>query len=124
MIPNHDQFLQAVQDLKKVWIKFYSEPDSGVVERVCAPLAYGPGGGSGDGPSLYWLWDFQSPGPLHTLGLRPKQIVELSLLGESFDASALTETPAPTKAPADRGTDPSPVVVAGDSPVIANPPAP
>ena len=43
MIPKHDQFLAAVAEHKKVSLKFFSQPDAGVVERICAPLAYGLG---------------------------------------------------------------------------------
>jgi hypothetical protein len=124
MISNHAHFTQAVRDLKKVWIKYYSEADSGVLELICAPLSYGPGGGSGDGLNRYWLWDYDSGRSLHTLGLLPQQIVELTLLGETFDPSVLVETPPPQKAATDPGTNPNPVVVAGDQPAEGHGTAP
>ena len=43
MIPNHAQFLAAIKDKKKVCVQFYSKADSGVLDRVCAPMDYGPG---------------------------------------------------------------------------------
>jgi len=45
MIPNHAEFLAAIKDHKKVWLRFYSTPDSGLLDRVCAPMDYGPGDG-------------------------------------------------------------------------------
>ena len=49
MIPNHAQFVEAVTEHKKVRIQYYSEADSGVVDRVCAAVDYGPGSATGDG---------------------------------------------------------------------------
>jgi len=99
MIPNHAQFLQAVQERKKVWITFYSKADSGVLAQACAPLDYGPGSGVQDGLNRYWLWDYASPDGSHTLGLLPQQIVDLNMMGEVFDPTALstesTSSPMP-----------------------------
>jgi hypothetical protein len=96
MIPNHAQFLEASQEHKKVWLRFYSAADSGLLDRVCAPMDYGPGGGIQDGLNRYWLWDYTSNTGSHTLGLLPKQIVELRMLGELFDPAQFAMEP-PTK---------------------------
>lgn len=85
MIPNHTQFIGAIQEKKKVCVRFYSKADSGVLDRVCAPMDYGPGGSVPDGLNRYWLWDYASDTGSHTLGLVPQQIVDLQVLGESFD---------------------------------------
>lgn len=85
MIPSHARFLEAIQERKKVSVRFYSAPDSGVVDRICAPLDYGPGGEFKDGLNRYWLWDYAGATDTHTLGLVPQQIVELQVLGEVFD---------------------------------------
>ena len=89
MIPNHNQFLQAIQDKKKIRVKFYSKADNEVIERICAPLDYGPGGGVLNGLSRYWLWDHA------TLGLLPQQIVDLQVLSEEIDPVQLTGEPWP-----------------------------
>jgi hypothetical protein len=83
MIPNHNQFIEAIHARKKVWVRFYSKADGGVLDRVCAPMDYGPGTES-DGLNRYWLWDYANEGS-HALGLMPKQIVDLRGLGEEFD---------------------------------------
>ena len=85
MIPNHAQFLEALKEKKKVRVQFYSLPDSGVLDHICAPMDYGPGSQSKDGLHRYWLWDYASETGNHTLGLVPQQIVALHPLGEQFD---------------------------------------
>ncbi len=85
MIPNHTQFIAAIREQKKVCVRFYSKPDSGVLDRVCAPMDYGPGGQFSDGLNRYWLWDYAGDAGSHTLGLVSQQIVDLQVLGEVFD---------------------------------------
>ena len=85
MIPNHDRFIEAIKERKKVSVRFYSKADSGVLDRVCAPMDYGPGGSVNDGLNRYWLWVYASNTGSHLLGLMPKQIVELQVIGEEFD---------------------------------------
>ena len=83
MIPNHNDFIQAIQDRKKVRVRFYSKAGNGMSEKVCAPLEYGPGGGVRDGLHRYWIWDQA------TLGLLPQQIVDLKTMGDELDAAQL-----------------------------------
>jgi len=85
MIPNHPRFIEAIQQRRKVNIRFYSQPDHGVLDRVCAPLDYGPGDGPSDGLNRYWLWDYADTTGTPTLGLVPEQIVDLRVLGDVFD---------------------------------------
>ncbi len=94
MIPNHTQFIAAIQDKRKVCVRFYSQPDSGVLDRVCAPVDYGPGGVK-DGLNRYWLWDYASDVGSHTLGLVPQQILDLQVLGEVFDPTEFVLAPSP-----------------------------
>ncbi len=90
MIPNHTHFVEAIQENKKVKVLYYSAPDSGVVDRICAPLDYGPGaGGAPDGVNRYWLLVYSNTGAAQTVGLVPDQIVDLKVLGETFEPSAL-----------------------------------
>lgn len=84
MIPNHPQFIEAIAERKKVRVRFYSTADSGIVERICAALDYGPGAGPYDGLNRYWIWDYARSPNSQTLGLVPKQIVEVRVLGEEF----------------------------------------
>jgi hypothetical protein len=103
MISNHKQFIEAIHTKKKVWLRFYSQADSGVLDRVCAPMDYGPGGESQDGLHRYWLWNYTSSTSPHTLVLAPQQIVDLQVLGEAFDPAQLGETPPQWSIPRDWG---------------------
>jgi len=96
MIPNHAEFLAAINDHKKVWLRFYSTPDGGLLDRVCAPMNYGLGDGIQDGLNRYWLWDYASNTGSHALGLLPQQIVELRVLGDVFDPARFARESSPT----------------------------
>jgi len=85
MIPNHPRFIEALREKKKVRVRFYSPADSGVLDHVCAPMDYGPGGEMKDALNRYWLWDYGSNAGAQTLGLAPQQVVDLQVLGEAFD---------------------------------------
>lgn len=100
MIPNHTQFIAAIQDKRKVYVRFYSQPDSGVLDRVCAPVDYGPGRIK-DGLNRYWLWDYANDVGLRPLGLVPQQILDLQVLGEVFDPTEfiLGTSPVPVAPP-------------------------
>jgi hypothetical protein len=104
MIPNHPRFVEAINEKKKVSVSFYSTADSGVLDRVCAPMDYGPGGGNPDGLNRYWLWDYSGTTATHTLGLLPQQIVDLRVLGELFDPAAFGIKPWPWAIPRNWGT--------------------
>ena len=84
MIPTHKQFIEAIHAKKKVSVRFDSKADNGVVDRVCAPMDYGPGAEFADGLNRYWLWDYASNTAPRTLSLVPQQIVDLQMLGELF----------------------------------------
>jgi hypothetical protein len=116
MIPNHAQFLQAVQEKKKVWVKFYSNADQGVLEQTYAPLGYGPGNGVQDGLNRYWLWNDTSNSGSHPLGLLPPQIVDLQVLGEVFDPAQFALGPWPLAASEKSGLPAAAVAVAVDLP--------
>jgi len=96
MIPNHTQFLEGLKEKRKVRVKFYSKADSGVLDRVCAPLDYGPGIEPKDGLNRYWLWDYATDTGDYTLGLVPQQIADLQLLGEVFDPAEFGVRPSPS----------------------------
>ena len=66
-------------------LRFYSKADNGVLDRVCAPMDYGPGGENQDGLDRYWFWDYTGNPGTRILGLLPQQIVALQVLDEVFD---------------------------------------
>jgi hypothetical protein len=95
MIPNHKQFIEAINEKHKVCLRFYSIADSGVIDLVCAPTDYGPAAGAQDGVNRYWLWDYTSNTGSPVLGLLPEQVLDIRILGEVFDPAELG-TPPPT----------------------------
>ena len=109
MIPKHAQFIAAIQEKKKICVRFYSTADSGVLDRVCAPLNYGPGDGAADALNRYWVWDYTSTKGFHTLGLAPQQIVDLQVLGETFDPAQLCGEPSPVPASPKGDSPPTPI---------------
>ena len=115
MISNHNQFIAAIKEKRKVSVRFYSKADSGILEHVCAPMDYGPGTGDPDGLNRYWFWDYASSTGSHTLGLVPQQIVDLQVLGEGFDPAkfAVGLSPAFIPPPAQS----SPASSAGGHPI-------
>src|SRR5690349_24098146 len=98
MIPNHAQFIDALREKRKVRVRFYSAPDSGVLDRVCAPLDYGPGAETNDGLNRYWFRNYAAENGSCKLGLVPQQIVGLHVLGDVFDPAQLNAHPAPVPA--------------------------
>lgn len=104
MIANHPQFLEAINEKKKVRLRYYSQADSGAIDRVCAPLDYGPGTGFTDGLNRYWLWDYACNTGARTLGLLPPEILELQVLGELLDPAECGGRPWPWALPRDWGT--------------------
>lgn len=116
MIPNHPQFIAAIQSKTKVCVRFYSKPDSGVLDRVCAPMDYGPGENP-DGLNRYWLWDYAGEPGSKTIGLVPQQILDLQVLGEVFDPSEFIIAPATVPASPAVESNPAPAVPADSSKV-------
>jgi hypothetical protein len=109
MIPNHTQFIEAIQEKRKVRVRFYSRADSGVLDRVCGAMDYGPGTGMEDGLHRYWLWNYASNTDAHLLGLLPQEIVELHVLGELFNPAEFGPAPAQWFTPRDWGLPAPPV---------------
>jgi hypothetical protein len=93
MIPNHKQFIEAIKEKHKVCLRFYSRADSGVTDLVCAPMDYGPGADAHDGVNRYWFWDYSSNMGSPTLGLLPEQVLDLRILGQSFDPADFNAPP-------------------------------
>ncbi|TAL07387.1 MAG: hypothetical protein EPO07_00265 [Verrucomicrobia bacterium] len=110
MIPNHQSFIEAIHEKKKVCVRFYSKADSGVLDRVCAPMDYGPGSENQDGLNRYWLWDYASNSGSHVLGLVPQQIVNLQVLGEVFDPAQVENSSPSWTIPRDWPSSPLPTL--------------
>ena len=104
MIPNHNQFIEAIREKKKVCLRFYSIADSGVIDLVCAPLDYGPRTENPDGVNRYWFWDYTSNTGSPTLGLLPEQVLDIRVLGKVFDPAEFGLAPPTWSIPRDWGS--------------------
>jgi len=94
MIRNHQDFIEAIHQTKKIKIVFFSKEDNGDIERTCAPMDYAVGQNIKDNIERYWVWDYDSDTKKHTLGIRPERIKLLVVLDENFDpAEFVTWTP-------------------------------
>jgi hypothetical protein len=99
LTPNHTRFFAAINDKKMVVVRFYSEADHGVLDRICAPMGYGQGSESHDELNRYWLWDYAGTSGSHTLGLLPQEIMDLQVLGDVFDPMQFIIAPVPVFVP-------------------------
>jgi hypothetical protein len=67
-------------------------------------MDYGPGVANQDGLNRYWLWDdSRNPGS-QTAGLLPQEILDLQMLGETFDPAQFNPRPAQWFTPRDWGS--------------------
>ncbi len=89
MIPNHQQFLDAIRERKLIRIVYYSQTDAGTVDRECIPLNYGQELGSGDGVNRYWILDAAGTAGAKPLGLLSDRIVHVHVLGKTFDPETM-----------------------------------
>jgi hypothetical protein len=120
MIPNHTRFIEAIHEKKKVCVRFYSTADSGVLDRVCAPTDYGPGGAVDDELNRYWFWDYAGNLDSHTLCLLSQQIMDLQVLGEVFDPAQLEVRPPRWSIPRDWDPDAQPTKGPNSAPAPGN----
>lgn len=80
-----DKFIQAIKDKNKVRVNFYSKEDNDILERICAPMDYGPSRRANNGPDKYHFWDYESDKGPHTLSLLPEQVEVIEVLEERFN---------------------------------------
>ncbi|OUE29490.1 hypothetical protein BFL35_14880 [Clavibacter michiganensis] len=86
-LPNHDQIVAAIEDLREVRVSFRSKENGGaVLVRRCAPMDYAPSSRALDKAPRYHFWDWESDSPrTHTLSLLASQIVSVQVLDSAFD---------------------------------------
>ena len=81
---DHDIFIEAIRDKKKVILTFVSKEHCGAEDGLCGPILYSPSC-VGDDSDCYYLWNFESVTGKNFLGLPPSQIVRMELTEEPFD---------------------------------------
>ncbi len=85
MHAQHQLFVDAIGDLRKVTVTFFSQEDGTHLRRACAPMDYGPSRRAHDQSDRYHVWDYESDTGPHSLSLLPAYVVGFELMGENFD---------------------------------------
>ncbi len=81
---DHDIFVRAIKDKRRVKLVFLSNTDGNNAEKLCGPMLYSPPAGAGES-DWYYLWDFESSTDKHVLGFPSSKIVGMELTKEAFD---------------------------------------
>jgi hypothetical protein len=82
-------FVDAIKNKLKISVQYYSIEDNRILERICAPLDYGPSRRSKNKNDRFHLWDYESGGKNHVLSLNPDQIKNIILLKEEFNPAEI-----------------------------------
>lgn len=80
-----EMFEAAIHSKGMIRLCFMSREDGRVIERLCAPMDYGPSRRARDGKDRYHLWDYDSDKGAHTLGILPESVREMEVLAERFE---------------------------------------
>jgi hypothetical protein len=80
----HEVFVRALREKKKVKLTFFSREQGCNAEKVCGPIVYSRPLARDDSDS-YYFWDFDSGESEHLLCLSAPQIVSMELAEEPFD---------------------------------------
>jgi hypothetical protein len=79
------KFKDAISTKNKIRITFFSNEDSSLIARVCAPMDFGPLRRSKEKDDKYHMWDYESAKGPHTLSLSIIQVSLIEVLEESFN---------------------------------------
>jgi len=83
--PDHDIFITALHEQRKVEVTYDSVKDASIVRRTAAPLDFGPKAKEKVPTDRYHIWDYDSPSGAHTSSLKADQIRSITILDETFD---------------------------------------
>lgn len=86
-LSNHDEIVQAIQDLHEALVTWPSQDNGGALQtRRCAPMDFALSRRFRDQIPRYHFWDFESDsGPSHNLSLLASQITRVEVLTSTFD---------------------------------------
>jgi hypothetical protein len=86
MHSDHDIFVQAVQQRKKIRLAFFTE-QQGYISRLCIPLGYQPE--TEDDEGQYCFWHNQDNSQECPLSLSPSEIAIMQLTEDEYDPADL-----------------------------------
>ncbi len=84
MLIDHDIFIQATENKKKVILTYFSGEQSLYLTRLCVPIEFNRSD-SENTPDRYYFWDSEADVGERLLALTPSQIAYMDLSDESFD---------------------------------------
>jgi hypothetical protein len=80
----HEIFVKAIRDRKRVKLTFFSNEHGDIVDGLFGPIFYRTSRGEEDS-GCYYLWNFESLTGKNFLSLPPSQILSMELTEEPFD---------------------------------------
>lgn len=78
-------FIDAIHQLRKVRVTFFSKEDGHNLTRICAPMDHGPSRRAKDKSDRFHFWDYESDTSNHVLSLLPEQVIRIEVTEIPFD---------------------------------------
>lgn len=89
MHPEHQAFLDALHQKRRMRVRFFSRKQGKELVRTCAPLDYGPLRGALDPAPRYQLWDLEGKKKPLNVAVAAEDIREMVPLEETFDPAEI-----------------------------------
>jgi hypothetical protein len=89
MHSDHQVFLDALRDKKRLTVSFFDRKEKRDRVRICAPLDYGPLRGANDTTERYQLWDLEGKRKPLNFALLEGDIASMKPLDETFDPATI-----------------------------------
>ena len=87
MHSDHETFVQAIRDKRRVKLTFFSDEEGCSQVKLCAPMDFEPHGIEGEETSRYYFWDFEKGTNGSPLILEPNHILSIQLQKDTFSPS-------------------------------------
>ena len=84
MLVNHDIFIKATKDRKKVILTYFSGQQNLYMTRLCIPIQFDPSESEYDS-ECYYFWDSEADVGERLLAMPPSEITYIELSDETFD---------------------------------------
>ncbi len=84
MLANHNVFIQAVNDKKKIILTYFSGQQYLYLTRLCVPVQFSSTDLE-DASGCYYFWDSEADTGERLLALTPSQITNMELSDETFN---------------------------------------
>jgi len=84
MLIDHEIFIQATKDKKKIILTYFSGEQSLYLTRLCVPIEFNRSD-SEDISDCYYFWDSEAEVGKRLLALSPSQIAYMESSDETFD---------------------------------------